>query len=301
MKAQPVKSASRPKYPTQSETASWSDWLRAHVPGCWKKLLGAGGAAAFFAAGLTGCSDGADSSGGSSDGNAIVKLGPASRSAGRLVPTAAIVAPIFQHGEGRAATGCVVISPPVFLTEEEALQVIKEELGKHGVSLALQDVELGGIKLRSLYTQERLAEFRKVNPDAARKAGKYATTAFCIDAVDPARCIAVEFVSGADCVRLAKEDEFPSTVSSYDFQESAAKLRTAIIASRQKGYFGTFYDPATVIDRHSPQAQRDRPQTPEAWESWWKQQKQQATQTSKDLLRQQAADFAEWLKQRGAL
>ena len=42
----------------------------------------------------------------------------------------AIVAPIFQHGEGRGATGCIVMSPPVFLSEEEALLVVREELGK---------------------------------------------------------------------------------------------------------------------------------------------------------------------------
>ena len=46
------------------------------------------------------------------------------------------VAPIFKHGEGRGATGCIVVSPPVFLSEEEALQIVKEELAKHGVQLA---------------------------------------------------------------------------------------------------------------------------------------------------------------------
>jgi hypothetical protein len=43
------------------------------------------------------------------------------------------VAPIFKHGEGRGATGCVVMTPPVFLSEEEGMQILREELAKHGI------------------------------------------------------------------------------------------------------------------------------------------------------------------------
>ena len=39
-----------------------------------------------------------------------------------------LVAPIFEHGKGRGATGCIVIAPPVFLSEEDARQAIEEEL-----------------------------------------------------------------------------------------------------------------------------------------------------------------------------
>lgn len=46
-----------------------------------------------------------------------------------------IVAPIFEHGKGRGLTGCIVVSPPVFLSEEEAMQIVREELGKHGIQL----------------------------------------------------------------------------------------------------------------------------------------------------------------------
>ena len=35
------------------------------------------------------------------------------------------VTPIFEHGTGRGATGCIVVSSPVFLSEEEAMQVIR--------------------------------------------------------------------------------------------------------------------------------------------------------------------------------
>ncbi len=45
------------------------------------------------------------------------------------------VAPVFEHGEGRGVTGCNVVTPPVFLSEEEGLQILREELAKHGIQL----------------------------------------------------------------------------------------------------------------------------------------------------------------------
>ncbi len=69
------------------------------------------------------------------------------------------VAPIFEHGEGRGATGCVVISPPVFLSEEEALQIVKEELAKHGVKLAagplLKDLRIAPRRTQQIEDDEK--------------------------------------------------------------------------------------------------------------------------------------------------
>src|ERR1035438_3198523 len=42
-------------------------------------------------------------------------------------PAASHVAPLFIHGEGRGAFGCVATNPPIFLSEDEAKQVIREE------------------------------------------------------------------------------------------------------------------------------------------------------------------------------
>src|ERR1035441_2808503 len=43
------------------------------------------------------------------------------------------VAPIFLHGAGRGAFGCVAVSAPVFLTEDEARQVIQQEAKTAGL------------------------------------------------------------------------------------------------------------------------------------------------------------------------
>ena len=54
---------------------------------------------------------------------------------GRAAGSRPAVAPIFVHGEGRGASGCIVMNPPVFLSEEEALQILGEELARAGIKL----------------------------------------------------------------------------------------------------------------------------------------------------------------------
>ena len=43
-------------------------------------------------------------------------------------------APVFVHGDGVGASGCVMIAPPVYLSEEDALNIIFTELKKEGLS-----------------------------------------------------------------------------------------------------------------------------------------------------------------------
>jgi hypothetical protein len=42
------------------------------------------------------------------------------------------VAPIFTHGKGRGSTGCIVMSPPVFISEDEAIKIILDKLKAEG-------------------------------------------------------------------------------------------------------------------------------------------------------------------------
>jgi hypothetical protein len=53
------------------------------------------------------------------------------------------IAPVFVHGEGRGAIGCVVVAPPVFLSEEEARQVVVEEFKKIGIELDAASYKYG--------------------------------------------------------------------------------------------------------------------------------------------------------------
>jgi hypothetical protein len=45
------------------------------------------------------------------------------------------VSPVFEHGQGIGAWGCVMIAPPVFLSEDEARQTIIHEFSNSGIEL----------------------------------------------------------------------------------------------------------------------------------------------------------------------
>jgi hypothetical protein len=115
MKSKPVRKYAQPKYPTRLEIAARPDLLQRHQPPTWRKWPELTGAAGLFLL--------ADTARLSAAHNSLeCSKNPAQTNA------VAIVAPIFRHGEGFGATGCIVMSPPVLLSEEEALQVIREEM-----------------------------------------------------------------------------------------------------------------------------------------------------------------------------
>jgi hypothetical protein len=55
-----------------------------------------------------------------------------------------MVAPLFLHGEGRGSTGCVVVNPPLFLSEEEGRAVIQEELWTVGLTFRMDNTTVDG-------------------------------------------------------------------------------------------------------------------------------------------------------------
>ena len=113
----PVKKYAQPKYPTQKAIGREPDLLR-KLPSQWEKnavivaAVGMLGAMALFSCGI---------------------LKPASPG-GSIDPAELLnVAPIFVHGEGTGGIGCVMIVPPVFLSEREALAIIENEAESGGL------------------------------------------------------------------------------------------------------------------------------------------------------------------------
>ena len=211
------------------------------------------------------------------------------------------VAPIFPHGEGRGATGCVVISPPVFLSEEEGVQILREELAKHGIQLK------AGATLKGVRVPARIVMTESVNkvgekPEFKRSLVEVPDRAkpLKLSGVDPEKKIAVEFVSHDDYFDLGGPMS-GSTVQGYDFKDAAGHV-AALVKQQGKipAFLGVFYDPAAkipVAERSKEDAATDRSQRIENWQKRMEQGKAE----SKKLLRQQAQDFVAWLKEQKAI
>ena len=78
------------------------------------------------------------------------------------------VAPVFEHGKGQGAYGCVVVTPPVFLTEAEARDVIEEEAKKAGVEFAERGHKLSAVPVPFV---EKFVVWEGIKPDAPPVSG----------------------------------------------------------------------------------------------------------------------------------
>jgi hypothetical protein len=217
------------------------------------------------------------------------------------------VAPIFEHGGGRGATGCVVISPPVFLSEEEALQIIKEELGEAGIDLDHKLArELPGVvgNCTEWYYVNMLAQFEEYATDGNmsdsdienmrshflelqnRADLESEIVPIQTDAESKMPPVAIQFISRGDCGKYRAKEAGYSSVTDYDSKNIAIRLAEAIgEQSSEEMFVGIFYDPLT--------------------NSYWLSKQEGVVQDPKECsiaeLRLQAKDFVAWLKEQEAI
>jgi hypothetical protein len=220
-----------------------------------------------------------------------------------------VVAPIFAHGEGRGATGCVVVSPPVFLSEEEGMQILREELAKHKIELkpggVLEGVLVPGREARHEFaTNEKGEQVEKCTEVDVPNRDK----PFDLSGIDSDRRIAVEFVSRKEYDKYRSEDRgadgsyIMSSVTRYEFKPVAERLLS--VAEKQGKdhvFLGVFYDP---LGRPPKDENEDRKSDMEALKDWVESRKDRdkiSKQESEKLLRQQAEDFVAWLKTKKAI
>ncbi len=278
MKAKHVKRSRVPAYPTKLQILANPKLLEQNIPPAWKTGLMAGAVSVFLAANTLGCS---------SDK-------PSSQKPSPVENTGSIVAPIFEHGDGRGGSGCVSVVPPVFLSEEEALQVISEELSKQGIELSERNAQWDVVIPRRYRKYNRETQENDAVEDYDR--GKPLN----VDAIDTERKIAVEFVSRSEHDDLGGFT-FPPGVSasakSYDFKETAAFLAKRVREEKKEGiYFGAFYDPFHYADFKPVRGTRS-----EEMRRLREKAIQKARENSIRLLREQVKDFVDWLKAQGAI
>lgn len=297
---------SAPEYPTKQELLAEHRGLGSFLPAGWQKMAAAGGASiVYLVAGLV------DRAQAAPPGLPAATTQPAARSTAqstatqsvRLVPVEAVVAPIFLHGEGRAVTGCIVISPPVFLSEEEAMQVIREELGKYGVDFSRREAEPPIVEVQVATTPKH--EYHDADSIMAGGPIRHEIPQKIIggkmrpDLYDDRNRIAVEFVSEADVDDLNNRWS-GSTLRNYEFKVIARKVQVGMRAAKG-AYFGVFYEPAVTRGfRDVDKALEGQPQEDDA-DARWERRNKILAQANKEALRQQVRDFADWLKQHGAI
>lgn len=320
MGSQPLDRYRSPDYPTRAELAADADGLTDHLPAAWSadgRLAGA--VAFFFALSGSGCGSAHQPDGrtavapastpttGSTSAPAVdtsapvvaieppapgpgpePTVQPALSLASGHAPAALAVAPLFEHGDGAGATGCVVVAPPVFLSEEEALALIRQELERHGIELSKTDVPFAEIQIarrRTRYERGPSGELTRKDDEVAGS-----RKSLTVDGMAPSHHVAIELVSRADYFDLGGVMS-GSSVQSYDLKKVAAELAERM---RKEGkrpiYFGVFYDPVSRMSMRRMSRSTD-----------WKAVQARLQAESKTKLKAQVQDFVRWLQTQQAI
>jgi hypothetical protein len=125
------------------------------------------------------------------------------------------------------------MSPPVFLSEDEAMAIIREELLDAGINLTDSNVEVSGLP--------------NVVPAGAVRAHSRISKTLSVDACSQRPPISVEFISSVDSELMMLAST--STVQAYDLKKLAQLLvQKASAEGTARTYLGVFYDPVSYED-----------------------------------------------------
>jgi len=266
LRAKPVKNLRFPGYPGKLEVLKEPGLLKNHVPRNWlthRELTGA--LSAFLAFNAVGYSESPQTT------------NPTPKNTNRP----AITAPLFQQGlntgnmnnNPRAILGCVMISPPAYLSEAEAMQIIREEMNQAGLSKLDSKVNMNKV----------IIEGRELKYGYNWVAGKYdyrlveVSGPLEADLTDPDRHIAIEYVSREDFYTLGGDRQ-----SSWatDLNKTSSALEEQVREQDPDLHFASFFDPSD-----------------NTFQGTWIQRQAE----SKRLLRLQVKDFVDWLKGQGVI
>ena len=309
MHAKPVAQYTSPQYPTRVELLAVPAVLQRHQPVSWQRDATMRGVVAFFlAVCTTGCHAPEPASPSAAQGTKaggepaavapvtvvavpekptgnVVATPATPEPAAPLTPGALVVAPLFEHGEGRGASGCVVVAPPVFLPEDEAMAVLREELRSAGVQL-----NTSGLQLDEVVISQRRQNWLPGASSALVEDVPGTARPLSLDAVDERTHVAVEYVSVDEYFNLGGIRS-GSSVQGFDIKDLASELVGKMRQSgRHEVCVGVFYDPVGRVDFRNRTGPID-----------WEKERMRAQEESKVALRSQVRDFVGWLRANGHL
>ena len=323
----PMVSYSEPSYPRRDVALADPSLLAAHRPNRWKKVALS---AAFALLTGAGCSDVEDNGKAIDPGDNAPPI-EAFQSSAEKKASSSLIAPLFLHGRGYASFGCDAVTPPAFLSEAEACELISSVFREHGLSFRSDDTEKIPLTVPwrepiddKIFTdtEEKNRVVSYTFPTGIEY--KNQVIDFAFDGIDDEKRIAYEYVSSLDVVTLRPSSDCNGLFDTYFFKVAAARLMYLLEGKAQHAV-GIFYDPTVdfyrkmvedpelvalekemnSLDRTDPDYDHKYKQVKEAhsrtWEAVMKKHYNDPLAESKELLRLQVLDFIEWLKAQGII
>lgn len=275
MEIKPVKKKKEPDYPTLEFYVKNPEMLSRNIPESWmKNKYVATSIAAFILCGTP-------HSNGKSVTAAIEiidKLNSDDKATNENNPTMSDsmkVAPIFAHGDGSGSTGCIVMSPPVFISEDEAKSIIFEALAKENILFDTKNCPTLKFDAPPL-ANDCLKEIERMTKTTQVK--------ITMDGYNADYNLAIQFMSSKDFRTFRIEDGCYSSGSHYDTKTAAELLRAEL---KKKGILNAavFYDPLPS-DESNEDAKQDLLMQVNDFIQWFK----------KVIISMQVNDFKQWIR-----
>jgi len=211
----PVKQYRTPIYPEREVFLDNPSSLSEYVPSSWKILKIPAAALLFFV--LNTCAN-QGTQGMDENSTRIVDQNEKKDSSEQITQQKALIAPIFIHGDGIGTSGCIAISPPVFLSETDALELIRSKLEKEKLIFDKRDYIIDDIySIDELELSSHLMNDEYVTPKSMRHP-------FYFDFYSTRYNLGIKFISGRVNYNLA---EIRS--------ESQDKIEARILADKHTG------------------------------------------------------------------
>ena len=245
MKICPVRQYPKPAYPAQEQARRKPELLK-NIPARWDKAPG-------FAALLGVLSLGSVRAEVAEEVSSLPALDPEAAAGKRETAPAvqkagAMVAPMLDEAlanDGRGSFGCMAISPPSFLAEDEALELIRSELEAAGLQLR-DDAILEGMTAPTRPEDQQISTNEDGTVCISSGLGNpnvLGPRPVRFDWADPERGVYIEFLTRRDYREW--DGLSRSTADSYDFSELAQKVAAAYgkYPAERRAVFGVFFDP----------------------------------------------------------
>ena len=190
------------------------------------------------------------------------------------------IAPIFSHGEGAGATGCVVSSPPVFISEAEARTIIFDALKKENIDFDTTNCQTFEFKAEPIANDDYNEDNYSITDS------NKANVILKMDGFNEKYNLAIQYVSEDDFYKFKNTDLILSSVQGYNTKKAAKIIREKFLIDSKTNAV-IFYDPLKIVEYVKNLD--------------WKKSRDNAKGEAKKLLLAQVEDFIKWIKAEGIL
>ncbi len=189
-----------------------------------------------------------------------------------------LLAPIFEHGPGQAAFGCIVTNPPVYLSEEDAAAIVRDELAAAGFTGLLTATDCRSFPITPLVHTEVC-----VMQDYEVREGAMVMDHY--DLCSDEASFVLEIVTDQDYEHIVDQSLPPCPFQSESVRDLAGYVAYEALAGARTRYVGVLYDPM------------ERGPDPDWWDTG--DTGIDAYSKSEESLRAQVRDFIAWLRGHG--